>query len=80
MEDFDGVYTCKAQTMRFHYMGAWELRAGVIHWSARVRFLSSFWDARGTLLEDDPKKMAAAVSHSVEQWIEAFSCGRLSAR
>lgn len=80
VEEFRGSYTCSMQTLMFRYDGTWEVRRGVIHWAARMRYLSAFWDARGTRLEDRPDKMAEAVRHAVEQWIEAFSCGQRSAR
>ncbi len=75
-EDFSGTYTCSAQTIKFQYTRAWELRAGVVHWSARVRFLSSFWDAGGTLLEDRRSEMADAVRH----WRESLTLVMLPRR
>lgn len=78
--DFSGTYTCGIRKLRFAYEGSWETRSGVIHWAARIRFPSAFWDARGTLFDHHPGRMASAVRHSVEQWIEAFSSGQASLR
>jgi hypothetical protein len=80
VEHFSGSYTCRAQMLEFKYEGSCEMRSGMIHWAATIHFLSSFRDARGTLFEDRPTRMTAAVRHSVEQWIEAFSCGQASSR
>src|SRR5687768_4442412 len=79
-EAFSGSHTCRAQTLAFTYEGSWEMRSGTIHWAASIRSLSSSSDACGTVFEDRPTRMTNAVRHSVEQWIEAFSCGQASSR
>ena len=77
---FGGSYTCRAQRRAFKYEGSWTMSRGMIHWAATILLLSSLYEARGSVSEDRPARVAGAVRHSIEQWIEAFSSGQASSR